>query len=116
MSSRLQDPAEHLPLATSAFHILLALANGDRHGYAITKEVAASTKGHVPLGSGTLYRQIKQLVIDGWIAEIERDDVVGRRYYRLTTWGRRIAQAEATRLAELVEIARSRDLVLAPVR
>jgi DNA-binding PadR family transcriptional regulator len=117
MPERRTDPHDLLPLATSAFHILLALADGELHGYAITKEVAGSTKGHVPLGSGTLYRQLKQLVIDGWIVEIERDDdATGRRYYRLTPWGRRIAQAEATRLAELVDLARRRNLIVATAR
>ena len=113
MLNRRQDPSELLPLPQSAFHILLALADGERHGYSITKEVAATTRGKIRLGSGTLYRQLKQMSTDGWIVEIERDDddAMGRRYYRLTPWGRRIAQAEASRLQELVDMARSRRLL-----
>ncbi len=113
MLNRRQDPTELLPLPLSAFHILLALADGERHGYSITKEVTTSTQGKIRLGSGTLYRQLKQMCTDGWIAEIERDDAdaMGRRYYRLTPWGRKIAQAEAVRLEELVALARSRQLL-----
>ena len=113
MLNRRQDPSALLPLPQSAFHILLALADGERHGYSITKEVAASTHGQIRLGSGTLYRQLKQMSTDGWIVETERDDddAMGRRYYRLTPWGRRVAQAEASRLQELVDMARSRRLL-----
>jgi DNA-binding PadR family transcriptional regulator len=113
MLNRRQDPSTLLPLPQSAFHILLALADGERHGYSITKEVTESTQGKIRLGSGTLYRQLKQMCTDGWISEIERDDddAMGRRYYKLTPWGRRIAQAEAARLEELVHIARSRRLL-----
>jgi DNA-binding PadR family transcriptional regulator len=113
MLNRRQDASALLPLPQSAFHILLALADGERHGYSITKEVAESTGGKIRLGSGTLYRQLRQMCIDGWIAEIERDDedALGRRYYKLTPWGRRVAQAEAARLEELVSLARSRRLL-----
>jgi DNA-binding PadR family transcriptional regulator len=111
--NRRSDPSALLPLPQSAFHILLALADGERHGYSITKEVAESTNGAIRLGSGTLYRQLRQMCTDGWIAEIERDDddAMGRRYYKLTPWGRRIAQAEAARLLDLVTLARSRRLL-----
>jgi DNA-binding PadR family transcriptional regulator len=111
--NRRSDPSALLPLPQSAFHILLALADGERHGYSITKEVAESTNGAIRLGSGTLYRQLRQMCNDGWIAEIERDDddAMGRRYYKLTPWGRRIAQAEAARLQDLVTLARSRRLL-----
>lgn len=97
----------------SAFHILLALADGERHGYSITKEVEEETEGAVRLGPGTLYRMLKQLLDDEWIVEVERadDDDPRRRYYRLTPRGRRIAQAEAARLANLVKLARSRRLL-----
>jgi DNA-binding PadR family transcriptional regulator len=113
MLNRRQDASTLLPLPQSAFHILLALADGERHGYSITKEVTESTGGKIRLGSGTLYRQLRQMCIDGWIAEIERDDedAMGRRYYKLTPWGRRVAQAEAARLEELVSLARSRRLL-----
>lgn len=108
-----RDPSALLPLPQSAFHILLALADGERHGYSITKEVTESTTGKIRLGSGTLYRQLRQMCTDGWIVEIERDDddAMGRRYYRLTPWGRRVAQAEASRLQELVDLARTRRLL-----
>jgi DNA-binding PadR family transcriptional regulator len=113
MLNRRQDPSTLLPLPQSAFHILLALADGERHGYSITKEVTESTGGKIRLGSGTLYRQLRQMCTDGWISETERDDedAMGRRYYKLTQWGRRIAQAEAGRLEELVALARSRHLL-----
>lgn len=116
MLHRRQDPSPLLPLAASAFQILLVLADGERHGYAITKEVADTTGGAIRLGSGTLYRQLRQMCTDGWIREIERDDedAMGRRYYRITPWGRRIAQAEAQRLESLVDLARVRRLL--PVR
>lgn len=108
----MHDPQVHLPLATSAFYILMALADGEKHGYEITREVATVTKGQIPLGSGTLYRQLRQLLVDGWIAETEREDADGRRrYYRLTPWGRRIAKAEAERLEEVLAFARSRRLL-----
>jgi DNA-binding PadR family transcriptional regulator len=109
------DPRAALPLSTAAFAILLALADGERHGYSISKEVEAQTAGTVKLGPGTLYRVIKQMLADGWIAEVTRggarDDEERRRNYRLTPWGRRIAEAEARRLADLVIVARSRRLL-----
>ena len=113
MLHRGRDPSPLLPLPQSAFRILLALADGRRHGYSITKEVIESTDGRLRLGSGTLYRQLRQMLIDGWIKEIERDDddAMGRRYYELSPWGRRIAQAEAARLEALVKLARSRRLL-----
>jgi DNA-binding PadR family transcriptional regulator len=111
--NRRRDPSLLLPLQPSTFHILLALAAGSRHGYSITKEVMLSTDGKIRLGSGTLYRQLHQLSTDGWIAEMERDDedALNRRYYELTAWGRRIAQAEAARLEALVSLARVRRLL-----
>jgi DNA-binding PadR family transcriptional regulator len=108
------DPRSALPLSSAAFHILLALADGDRHGYSISKEVEAHTDGAVKLGPGTLYRVIKQMLADGWIGEAPAtpgDDDERRRNYRLTPWGRRIAEAEARRLADLVLVARARHLL-----
>ena len=107
------DVKAFLPLSPSAFHILLALAEGERHGYHISKEVDATTGGTVKLGPGTLYRVIKQMLTDGWIVESGRDDDEDqrRRYYSLSPRGRRIAQAEAARLEELVNIARERRLL-----
>jgi len=102
--------AANLPLSTSGFHILLALAEGERHGYAIAKEVDDATRGAVSLGPATLYRTIKQFLADGWIAEVgDGDD--RRRTYRLTARGRRIAQAEAERLDAVVRVARERRLL-----
>jgi DNA-binding PadR family transcriptional regulator len=100
-------------ISTSAFHILLALADGERHGYAITREVAEETGGEVKLGPGTLYRMLKQLLDDEWIVEIDRTDSDDprRRYYKLTPRGRRVAQAEAQRLANVVRLARARRLL-----
>jgi len=113
MLNRRKDPSALLPLPQSVFHIMLALAGGERHGYSITKEVIESTGGKIRMGSGTLYRQLRQMCTDGWIVELEGDDddAMGRRYYKLTPWGRRIAQAEATRLFDLVQRARSRRLL-----
>jgi len=110
---RRRDPSPLLPLSQGAFQILLALADGPRHGYNITKEVTRSTAGKIRLGSGTLYRQLHQMTVDGWISEIEQDDddAMGRRYYKLTPWGRRIAQSEAERLEALVDLARARQLL-----
>jgi DNA-binding PadR family transcriptional regulator len=107
------DPCAFLPLSPSAFYILLALAEEERHGYSITKEVEEATNGSVNLGPGTLYRLIRQMVIDGWIVEVDRIDSEDprRRYYRLTPWGRRIARAEAARLADAVRTAMDRRLL-----
>ena len=102
-----------LPLSSSSFCILLALAQGERHGYHISKEVEAATGGTVKLQAGTLYRLIKQMTADGWITEVDRADPIDprRRYYRLTPWGRKIAHAEAERLADLVRLARTYRLL-----
>jgi DNA-binding PadR family transcriptional regulator len=107
------DPRTFLPLSPSGFYILLALSAEERHGYSIAKEVEEATDGAVRLGPGTLYRLIKQMVADGWIVEVARVDSEDqrRRYYRLTNWGRTIAEAEASRLAAAVRIAISRKLI-----
>ena len=110
------DPADLLPLTPAVFHILLALAGGERHGYGIMREVAESSNGQVRLGPGTLYRSIKQMLAAGLIEEAgELPDPVlddeRRRYYRLTSFGVRTAQAEAQRLARLVRLAEERRLL-----
>jgi DNA-binding PadR family transcriptional regulator len=110
------DPRSLLPLSTAAFYILVALAGGDRHGYSITKEVEAATSGAVRLGAGTLYRIIREMLADGWIREVgergeSNDPVSRRRYYSLAPWGRRIAEAEAQRLNDVLSVARSRRLL-----
>ena len=105
-----------LPLSEAAFHILVALAEGDRHGYAILQEVAERTRGQVRLGPGTLYRSIQRMLEQGLIEEprerpaAELDDE-RRRYYRITALGRTAAGAEAARLAALVRMARASGLV-----
>jgi DNA-binding PadR family transcriptional regulator len=111
------EPAQPgLPLPPAVFHILLALAAGERHGYGIMREVEALTAGRVRLGPGTLYRSIQRLLAAGLIAEAEErpDPALSderRRYYRLTDRGRRLAAAEAQRLADLVRVARTRRLL-----
>ena len=105
-------PEALLPLTPGALHILLALAGGERHGYAIMQETTRLSDGAVRLGPGTLYRTLKALLDDGLIAESgERPDPAHdderRRYYRLTAFGRRVAQAETARLTRLVERAQA---------
>ena len=111
-----RDPEELLPLTPAVFHILLALADGERHGYGVIKEVDARTEGSVRLGPGTLYGSIKRMLEEGLIEESgerpdpELDDE-RRRYYRLTKFGRRVAVAEAERLSRLVASARAKRLL-----
>lgn len=98
------------------FHILLALAAEERHGYAILQSVEELTDGDIRLEPGTLYRALHRMLKDGWIAESSRRpaadlDDERRKYYRLTPLGRRIATAEADRLWQLVSIARSHRLL-----
>ena len=106
------DPESLLPLPQAAFHILLALSEEDRHGYAIMEHVAARTNGKVRLAPGTLYRSIQRMLEQGLIVETrerpapEFDDE-RRRYYRLTPFGAEAARAEARRLAGLVRLARA---------
>ena len=104
-----------LPLLPATFHILVALADEDRHGYAIIQDVAARTGGSIRLSPGTLYRSIQRMLEDGLIVETDErpspeEDDERRRYYRLTTLGTAVAQAEAARLMDLVRMARARGL------
>lgn len=107
------------PLTPALFNVLLALSDGEKHGYAILKEVEEQTSGEVELSTGTLYGIIKRLLAEGLIVELrarpaaENDDQ-RRRYYRLTDDGRRLAVAEAERLAKLLARARSKRLIKAP--
>jgi len=101
------------------FHVLLALAGDDLHGYAILKEVELRTSGKVRLSTGTLYGIIKRLLNEGLITKLrakpsEASDDERRRYYRLTTLGRETAAAEAQRMDEVLAIARSRHLLKKP--
>jgi DNA-binding PadR family transcriptional regulator len=102
-----------LPLAI--VHILVSLAEQERHGYAIMQDVHARTDGHLRLGPGTLYGSIKRLLHDGLIEELDErpdpeNDDVRRRYYRITPRGRKAAIEEASRLAKLLRQARASGL------
>ena len=104
-----------LPLPPATFHILVALADEDRHGYAVIKDVAARTGGALTLSAGTLYRSIDRMVRQGLIREVStrpaRDmDDERRRYYRITPFGRDVVRAEARRLAQMLELARAKGL------
>lgn len=106
----MQDPASLLPLPPATFHILLAVAEEDRHGYAIIQEVAVRTGGELKLSAGTLYRSIQRMLEQGLILETrdrpepEFDDE-RRRYYRITPFGVQVAKAETRRLSQLVKLA-----------
>jgi DNA-binding PadR family transcriptional regulator len=118
MRERTADPdaiAAMLPLLPATLHILVALADEDRHGYAIIQDVAARTDGSIRLSPGTLYRSIQRMLEGGLIVETDErpspeDDDERRRYYRLTSLGAAVAQAEAARLMDLVRMARARGL------
>ena len=105
-----RDPARYLPLSPPMFHVLVSLAQGDRHGYLIMKEVEERTGGDVRLSTGTLYGIIKRLLDAGMVDEVAAADP-RRRAYRLTTFGRAVAKAEAARLESLVESARGARLL-----
>jgi DNA-binding PadR family transcriptional regulator len=113
------DPAvaTYLPLTPPVFHVLIALADGEKHGYAILREVEDRTGGKVRLSSGTLYAIIKRLLNDGLINETDErpdEDDERRRYYGLTTFGRKVAAAEAERLEEMLAAARTKKLIRKP--
>ena len=104
-----------LPLQPAVFHILIVLAEGNTHGYAIIGAIATRTEGRVKIGAGTLYRSIQRMLEDGLVTEIDErpapeDDDERRRYYRITPLGRKAARAEAQRLADLVKLARESGL------
>ncbi len=106
-----------LPMTPAMFHVLLALADGDKHGYAIMKEVTRLTEGAVSLSAGTLYGILRRLESEGLVVEKEERpapelDDERRRYYHLTEFGRRVARAEAERLEDMVELARAKKLMV----
>ena len=111
MSSHEIEIQDLLPLPEATFYILMAVAEDDRHGYAIIQEVATRTNGMLKLSPGTLYRSIQRMLEQGLIQETadrpapELDDE-RRRYYRITSFGRTVARAETRRLAQLVKLAR----------
>jgi DNA-binding PadR family transcriptional regulator len=110
------DPVRFLPLSAHQFHILLALTDGDRHGYGVIQDVAQRTGGEMRLGTGTLYTAIARLVALGLIrdagGETREDD--RRRYYRLLPLGRAVLQAETRRLEALVRHAHARGVRSSP--
>ena len=108
MTTVKRDPAPCLPLTPAAFHVLLALADGPKHGYLVMKEVEERTGGEVRLSTGTLYGLIKRFLDDELIVELppEGDSDERRRPYKLTPFGRQVARAEALRLEQLVTAAR----------
>jgi DNA-binding PadR family transcriptional regulator len=107
----LPEPASLLPLPPATFHILLSVAEEDRHGYAIIQDVAARTDGELKLSAGTLYRSIQRMLEQGLLIETRErpapeEDDERRRYYRITPYGSDVARAEARRLTQLVRLAR----------
>ena len=109
-------PENLLPLTSAVFHILLALADDEKHGYAIKQEVEGSTQGTIKMGPGTLYGSIKRMLAAELIEESDNRpdpdlDDQRRRYYRLTPLGRKVLQAEARRLANLVNLAKVKQVL-----
>ena len=113
------DVDELLPLPAATFHILMALSDQERHGYAIIQDVAARTDGELRMSAGTLYRSIQRMLEQDLIAEITKrpasrkaggGDDSRRRYYRITPFGTAVARAEMRRLTQLVRLARARGL------
>ncbi len=116
MVSTEREPEAMLPLTPAVFHILLALADGERHGYSIMQEIATQTQGKLRIGPTTLYRSIKHMLADGLIVEADERpdpqlDDERRRYYRLTGFGQQVAQAEVERLERAIAIARVKPLL-----
>jgi DNA-binding PadR family transcriptional regulator len=115
MTNNASDIDALLPLPTATFHILLALAKEDRHGYAVIQDVEQRTGGEIRLSAGTLYRSIQRMLEQGLIVEKQErpapeEDDERRRYYRIAPLGTAVARAEARRLAELVRLTRASGL------
>ena len=114
MHSEPDDIQAILPLPPATFHILLALTNDVRHGYAIIQDVAIRTNGELRLSAGTLYRSVARMVEQGLITETAKRRTVAdderRRYYRITPFGTAVARAEMRRLTDLVRLARASGL------
>jgi DNA-binding PadR family transcriptional regulator len=112
--SRDAEVSRLLPLSPAMFHILVAIADDNRHGYAIMQDVAARSDGELRLSPGTLYGSIKRMLEEGLITEIlDRPDETSerRRSYRITPFGREVAKAEAERLTALLRQARAAGLI-----
>jgi DNA-binding PadR family transcriptional regulator len=104
-----------LPLPPATFHILMAVADEARHGYAIIQDIAARTNGDLRMSAGTLYRSIQRMLEQGLIVETSdrpdpEEDDERRRYYQITPFGAAVARAEATRLSQLIRLARARGI------
>jgi len=112
-SESVPAPEAFLPLTAVAFEILLALGGETRHGYAVMQEVEARTEGRLSLHAGTLYRALGRLVDEGLLEELDprEDEDERRRYYGITSLGRRVASAEAERLTAQLEVARARKFL-----
>ena len=113
---KLTDPQDLLPLTPAVFHILLALADGEKHGYAIMQEVERMTAGRTKMGPGTLYGSIKRMLQAGLIEESdERPDPAlddqRRRYYQLTDLGKHVVRAETNRLSLLLNTAACKNVM-----
>jgi DNA-binding PadR family transcriptional regulator len=119
MTRASREPEEFLPLTPAVFHILLALADSERHGYGIMRDIAERTQGTVRMGPGTLYGTIQRMLADGLIVvaderpDPEHDDE-RRRYYRLSDLGLRVTRAEALRLERLVRLAQAKRVLYGP--
>jgi DNA-binding PadR family transcriptional regulator len=114
--TKTKDLDRLLPLTAGMFQVLIALADGEKHGYAIIKEVARRTGGQISLSAGTLYTIVRRFEEEGVIAEsAERPDPAlddeRRRYYRITDFGRALAQAEAHRMETALGMARTKNLI-----
>ena len=108
------DPEDLLPLPPPVFHILIALTDGPVHGYAIMRDVGERTGGRLRLGPGTLYGSMKRMLEQGLIEEARApatEDAERRRYYRITRLGRRVAEAETARLADVLREAKAHGLL-----
>ena len=116
MSAEPPDADALLPLPPATFHILMAVTDDDRHGYAIIQEIAARTNGSLRMSAGTLYRSIQRMLEQDLIVEVherpapELDDE-RRRYYRITKFGAAVARAETRRLQDLVRLARASGFI-----
>jgi len=116
MTEDTSDLNRRLPLSPAAFSILLALVDGEKHGYAILREVSERSDGAMKLLPGTLYNLLKRMLEDGWIEELDERpdpslDDERRRYYRLTGLGEKVASLEAERLAGLVRAAKKHGVL-----
>ena len=113
------DVSPQLPLTPIVLHILLALADNERHGYAIAQEIEDTTGGQIRMGPGTLYGSIQRMLSASLIEEAPThrrpaDDDERRRYYRMTSFGRRVLELELERLSQVVRVARQKHLVRDP--